>query len=228
MNGFEQKITWCFWFGGEMTKNRFSCYQNLKLMQSNVILITEKNIQDFILKQYPLHECYEYLSSTHKSDYLRSYFMNYYGGAYTDIKKQSSNWDFVFDKIEKDDLLGSGYREICSSHLAKSITNPKHRNMYSSFVGCGAFIYKPDTQLTNEWIKNTQQKMDSISILLRKYPGNYHPRAISTGALQTNEKPRGYPLGWTCLMGDIYHPLVYKYSDKINKQLPKPIMKDYR
>lgn len=228
MNGFEKKITWCFWFGKEFSKNRESCFRNLKETQSNVVLVTEDNLNQFVLDDYPIHSHFRFLSSTHKSDYLRSYFMNLYGGAYSDIKKQDANWDAVFESISKEGFIGAGYREICPSHLAKSITKLEQRIDYASFVGCGAFIYKSHSPFTEKWFKKTQDKMDSIANLLEISPGDYHPRATIRGALQSNEEPRGYPLDWTCLMGDIYHPIVYEFRKKIKKDLPKPIMTGYR
>jgi hypothetical protein len=53
------------------------------------------------LPEYPLHPAFKYLSYVHKSDYLRSYFMHFYGGGYADIKKYSSNnnWKECFNLL---------------------------------------------------------------------------------------------------------------------------------
>jgi hypothetical protein len=51
-----------------------------------VKVITPVLLPFFILPDHPLHEGFEYLSGVHKSDYLRSYLMNFYGGGYSDIK----------------------------------------------------------------------------------------------------------------------------------------------
>ena len=51
-----------------------------------MIFITEKNIDDYILKEYPLHPAFKYLTNIQKGDYMKAYMMNFYGGGYTDIK----------------------------------------------------------------------------------------------------------------------------------------------
>ena len=61
-------------------------------------------IQDYELPEHKFHEAYQYLSATHKSDYLRSYLMHFYGGGYCDIKKAEWDWNKYFNELDIDYL----------------------------------------------------------------------------------------------------------------------------
>lgn len=79
-----------FWTNdkGEITPNRFRSLNQFKeISEVDVILITKDNLHEYILPENPLHPSYKYLSAVHRSDYLRTYFMHFYGGGYSDIKK---------------------------------------------------------------------------------------------------------------------------------------------
>ena len=53
----------------------------------------------------------------------------------------------------------------------------------------------------------------------------YH-RALRRAGF-TNDLSPGYPISWTEILGDIFHPLTSKYRDKILFTIPIPIFKDY-
>ena len=90
-SGNINRCVYCFWTGtNPMSDNRKRCLQNLKnQIGVPVQLITPDNLGDYLLPAYPLHPSYQLLSETHRADYLRTYFMNFYGGGYTDIKEQT-------------------------------------------------------------------------------------------------------------------------------------------
>jgi len=67
-----------------------------------VCCVYKDDLSKYIL-EHPLHEAYEYLSETHKADYLRTYFMHFYGGGYSDIKRSSGSWLKAFDDLENSD-----------------------------------------------------------------------------------------------------------------------------
>ena len=81
----ENKI-YCFWTGeNKMSEQRLKCLEQLrKKSQCNVILVTPKILDKYILDKHPLHPSFKYLSQTHKADYLRTYFMRFHGGGYSD------------------------------------------------------------------------------------------------------------------------------------------------
>ena len=88
---------YCFWTGNnEMSETRKKCLNTIKNTNLNVILITPDNLNEYINE--PLHEGYKYLSEVHKADYLRTYFMHFYGGGYTDVKETTEDW---LDSVEK-------------------------------------------------------------------------------------------------------------------------------
>ena len=106
------KVVYVLWTGNnKMSEKRKKCYESIKKnIGVPVILITPKNLHKYILKDYPLHPAYEYLSLNHRSDYLRTYFMHVHGGGYTDIKQTNVNWLPFFKKLEsKNDKWCSGY-----------------------------------------------------------------------------------------------------------------------
>ena len=225
-DGVKEEVVFCCWFDHEMSQDRRSAYENILETHDNVILLDNKNVQSFSLKENPIHPGFSFLSATHKSDYLRSYLMNFYGGGYTDIKKQDSSWEKSFLLLQHGDFFGCGYPEEHPYHIAN--TPKPFIYDYQNFVGNSAYIYTKNTPLTNEWFIQTKEKMDSIYDSLKVNPGKSHPRLTKSGIRDEAQFNTGYPLEWTELLGDIYHPIVYRYKNKILKNLPKPIMRNYR
>ena len=82
-----------FWTGNnQMSENRNECLKELiKVSKCNVILVKPEMLNKYILDEHPLHPSFNYLSETHKADYLRTYFMRFHGGGYSDIKKTTES-----------------------------------------------------------------------------------------------------------------------------------------
>jgi len=79
-NHYYKPKLYCFWTGtNNMTENRIRNLKTLNNTGFDVVLITQDNLNSYLLNGYPLHKGYKYLSETHKADYLRCYFMNFYG-----------------------------------------------------------------------------------------------------------------------------------------------------
>ena len=113
------KMIYCFWFGPEMSDDRKRCLQSLiDNSKVAVALVDESNLRNYILADYPIHPSWQYLSATHKSDYLRSYFMYHYGGGYTDIKFCDYDWNKYFDDLEFSDKQFTGYPESSPLDIA--------------------------------------------------------------------------------------------------------------
>jgi hypothetical protein len=75
------KTLFLIWFGGleNMSANRKKCLDSIYQHAGvDIVLITEDNLNHWLVE--PLHPAFEYLSLTHKADYLRSYLMHFYGG----------------------------------------------------------------------------------------------------------------------------------------------------
>lgn len=220
------KVLYCFWFGPSMSDDRKKCFQSIiDNCGVPVVLVTEYNLHSFILAKYPLHPGFKYLSATHKSDYLRSYFMHVYGGAYSDIKQCNFNWNNYFEILQNSDKFFIGYQELLPIDIAYSPA----ASSYSELVGNGSFIFKKQTFFTKLWYDETQKKMDYIYKRLIDNPGTYHPRAICGGVFQGDGfKNSKYPLEWNELLGRIFHKIQYENRGTFLNNLPYPNVQNYR
>ncbi len=217
------KIIYTFWTGNNpITPNRQKGLESLrKKTQVKVKLITPENLQAYILKDYPLHPAYEYLSLIHRSDYLRAYFMLHLGGGYADIKKYSHLWKKAFEELNsRDDKWAIGYRELGAWGVPKipgKLGQDLKKN-YLYLIGNGAFIYKPQSPIAKEWMQEVHNRLDFFFEALKKNPAK--------DIFGSNPE---YPIPWAHLMGEIHHPLLLKYHERIlhDKSL-LPSMKNYR
>ena len=165
---------YCFWTGtNEITPARVNGLNELQLKSGcDVVLITPENLPEYITE--PLHPAYEYLSLVHRSDYLRAYFMHYHGGGYSDIKPGVHSWLSAFNKLGNSWVLG--YKELGPGVVAICTHKPMmQRTLQSNWhqlIGCGAFICKPHTFFTSEWLREADDLLTYKYDLLKKYPGN--------------------------------------------------------
>ena len=219
------KTIYTFWNGDlEMSENRISNLNDLKnISQSNVVLIKETELQHYILVAEPLHPAFQYLSATHKTDYLRTYFMHFYGGGYCDIKKTDGSWLAAFEEMENsgEDIFCCGYPEIGENGVAHSSL----RSEWQKLIGNCSYIFKPNTEFTKEWYSTMLQLLDEKIEDLREYyvvcGGKVHPQ-------ENYYKENGYPIGWSEMLGNIFHPLVFKYHTQLLRILPSPDFTNYR
>ena len=217
----EKYTVYCFWTGSnEITPNRTRCLEQFKnVSEANVILVTKDNLKDYILPGTPLHPAYEFLSDTQKSDYLRCYFMHFLGGGYSDIKETSGSWRKSFDDLESSDKWANGYREIGPDGVAHEPDDEAFKDKWDALIGCGAYIFKPKTALTQDWYDGMIGLMDKHLEQLQKNPAKNPQDSQETGS--------GYPIGWN-EFNRIFHKLIFKYSDKILQTVPTPIFSNYR
>ncbi len=212
---------YCFWTGtNELTENRKRCLEQFKqTCGCNVILVDTTNLSDYILKDQPLHPAYEYLSETHRADYLRTYFMHFYGGGYTDIKETTGSWMNGFNQLENDDNKWiCGYPELCNG-VAYGPVVDKWREL----IGNCAYICKPQTPLTSEWYNEMVALLDSRLERLKRFPATYPADSGSA-----HEGYQGYPIEWNEMLGRIFHKVSYKYKNHLLNTLPISIFDNYR
>jgi len=205
-----------FWTGdNELTHNRKeSLEQFSRVSKCNIILITNKNLNDYILEEEPLHPAYQYLSLTHKSDYLRTYFMNFHGGGYSDIKQTTGSWVESFDVLlNRDDIYILGYKEINGG-----VAHKDYLDKWNELIGNGAYIAKPHTPLTEKWYLEMKNLLYNKLEMLKKYP--------ATSIRDCNEISN-YPIQWNEMLGRIFHKICYEYKDKLLNILPISIFKNY-
>lgn len=219
------KIIYCFWVGNnnsEMNLNRKNGLSSLvQNSEVEVKLIDNNNLSEYILKDNPLHDGFEYLSDVHKADYLRTYFMHFYGGGYSDIKPCSWSWVKYFDQLERSNCYGIGAPE---DEFELSVT-PKIRPWIGKYwhrlMTNDLYIFRKQTPFTEAWYNTLLFLMDKKNDNLKKYPAKTSREAADTCV--TN-----YPIEWGEILLEIFHPLCYLYSDLLIKAMPCPVTVDYR
>jgi len=214
----------CWWTGeNEISSQRRACLEQMKITGCNIICLFKDDIPKYILKEHPLHPAYQYLSETQKGDYLKAYFMNFHGGGYADIKRQSGSWIKRFEELEKSDKWIIGYKESGPDAIAG---DSFIKSKWAGLIGNGAYICKPHTPLTEEWYSEMIKLLDERLDLLKEYPASYpqdHKNARGPNGISK------YPIEWNELNGRIFHRLcATKYMDKLLNTLPVPLFSNYR
>ena len=225
-----EKIVYSLWFGhSAMSPQRESALLSIFRVNNcaNVHINTE-TFNSWIHPDLPLHPSFYYLSATHQSDYMRSYLMHVYGGGYTDIKNTVKNWRPYFDLLNSPNILGVGYTEIGPHGIAPvgGALELEMKKNYQNIIGFCAMIFKPQTAFTAEWHLSLNKILTEKYGLLKQNPAR-HPQD-QLGAQFTDGTISAYPLKWTEIGGDIFHPLVYKYQAQILHADIAPSFVNYR
>lgn len=234
-----------FWTGDNaIPEVRLKSIEAMKTnSQSDVVFVHNENLHQYI-DSNDIHPAYEYLNLAHKADYLRCYFMHNYGGGYCDIKQINASWIPSFELLDRrNELLCIGYQEVnrwgvANIHhsallLNKSVFNKaKAKAMYKfyqlnykSLIGNGAFIFKPKSALTQEWWNKLNTRLDELLPALKLNPAKY-PK--ERGGHKYDGVISNYPVPWSYILGDILHPLSFKYRTVISRTLPPPKFTDYQ
>lgn len=210
----------CFWTGkNSMSNARSACLNQLRTAaNANVVLVTFETLPKYVLKSDPLHPAYQYLSETHRSDYLRAYFMHFHGGGYSDVKETTGDWMPAFQQLQDSDKWTAGYPENPGGADYKRYGHIVYN--HEDLVGNGAFICKPRTPLTTEWYAGVLKIMDKNMEQLKQYPST-HPQDCA------DHGNSNYPLVWG-VFNRIFHEISFKYKDKLLRVLPTPVLENYR
>lgn len=205
------RVIYVLWTGtNPLSTNRRRGLESLEKMNPDVpvVLVTPDNLSDYVLPDAPLHPAYEHLSLNHRSDYLRAYLMHHHGGGYSDVKVCRSSWEPAFEQIDgSPDLWTVGYPEVGSDRCGGRDPRLGHdiRRHFSSLMGFGAFICRPQTPLTAEWLREVERRLDYYAGELSENPGDEYGDAP------------GYPIDWIELGIDIMGPLQLKYLNHIGQ-----------
>jgi hypothetical protein len=215
---------YCFWTGSNpMSDNRRRCFETLHRSGLNVVLVTPDNLNDFLVE--PLHPGFQHLSEVHKADYLRTYFMHFHGGAYADIKEICDSWLPSVELLKDPNIWIVGLQEPAESGmplLEDRELDKIVRANWQKLIANNAMICKPNTPFTQEWYSGLLKKMDAKYDQLVAYPGR-HPME-GYGVVAPNS-PTGYlyPFRWAEILGEIFHPICYKYNSHVQRGIPSPI-----
>jgi len=215
------KTIYIFWTeANELTPRRKNNLQIIK-DQCGVELkfLNHDDIPKYELADHKFHEAYQYLSATAKSDYLRSYFMNFYGGAYCDIKRAEWDWNPYFDQLTNSEAWINGYRlgNILDIAVDPNDKDGNHmKDNWNQLVGAGAMICKSKTSLTEYWFKTMTDILDQKLDLLKKNPAVHVRDKLGW---VTNS---GYPLRWAEIGPETFMKSCFKFKDKLNYNLPCP------
>jgi hypothetical protein len=229
-DGTESNTVFCTWTGGNaMSQIRFRCF--LSIIQATncpVAYLHGRNMATWQHPEHPFHPAFQYLSATHKADYLRCYLMHHYGGGYTDIKLTRKDWSVFFTALRSTQKLALGYTEIGPEGVAAigGEVEEMLKREYQHLIGLGAYIFRRGTELTHEWYEQVNRLLDAKLPLLAKNPAQ-HPRDVA-GALFEDGSRSAYPLQWSELLGNILHPTIYKYKDNILHADIAPDFTNYR
>lgn len=182
-----------------------------------VCFITDATLHEWERPDFPFHSAYRYLSEVHRADYLRCYLMHHYGGGYTDIKPVLKSWTEHFNELKESNCLALGYPEISASAVAQlpGELGEQLRKHYAELIGYCSMIFHRRTELTAEWLNDTHRKLDDLLPDLQAHPAQ-HPMD-QLGVTLPSGIVSKYPLPWTALGGNIFHPVILKYKDRVVK-----------
>ena len=121
-------------------------------------------------------------------------------------------------RYKNTNIIINGYHEPSPDGV---VGDEQTKSLWREIPGNCAYIIRPHTEFTEKWYSTLIDILDSKLELLKQNPSK-HPRAGFT-----NDLSPGYPISWTEILGDIFHPLTSKYRDKILFTIPIPIFKDY-
>jgi hypothetical protein len=204
------------------------------------VLVKEAAIGDWVTADAPLHPAFARLSAVHQADYLRCHLMHYHGGGYVDVKPLLADWRPSFDHLDgTPEAVAVGYREPGPGGVAAlgldRVRGPRiltaawwHRRWlqlnHRSLIGTCGFICRPRSPLTTAWHAELSRRLDGFAATLADHPAR-HPRDHAGFAIDGS--PSGYPVPWTALLGDVFHPLVWRHRHRILKTLPPPRFEGY-
>jgi hypothetical protein len=202
----------------------WSIYNNTRCP---VVYINHQSLRDWEKPESPYHPAFEYLSDTHKSDYIRCYLMHHYGGGWADIKHTSADWRPQFAKLRSSNALALGYQEIADGipHIKGPLGDELRAN-YRQNIGLCAFIFKRNSVITKEWYDALINKLNERLPELKQHPANHTQDQLNT--ILSNGTRSRYPLRWAELLGEIFHPLVYVNRHYVTQASLEPLFHSYR
>jgi hypothetical protein len=135
---------------------------------------------------------------------------------------QTGSWVESFEAIEANrEMIGIGYREVPGGvplYLRTESGSPLSA-CWRLLIGNCAYIFRRDSDFLRLWFARLHQVLDEKSPALQLHPASFP---------QDNSTASEYPLLWSGILGDIFLPLCYRFSEKFMNTLPPPVFHDYR
>lgn len=230
MRGHMERRLFALWMGyNEMSPRRQECLESLKATGCVLEYITLENMTDWLVDGAPLHASFEHLSAVHRADYFRTYLMHFHGGGYSDIKYTTASWLPHFDLLDESDALGNGYREVGPLGVARihggGLRYRLLRTQYRHLLGNGAYIFRPRSIMTELWWRHLNDRLDSLLPSLEQFPARF---PAERGGQVYDGLISQYPVRWSYILGDIFHPLCFRFRRKLLRTLPAPSFQDYQ
>ena len=230
------------WLGGPMSATRAASLDAIRRhVGVPVELISEQSLDRWVTAAAPLHPAFSHLSAIHQADYLRCYLMHHHGGGYLDLKPLEADWRPAFDQLDANpDLLTVGYPEVgrrgVGTFGVELLGSPRPLHSawwryrwlqlnYRRLIGVCAFVCRPQSTFTTAWFATVTQRLDSFQAALAAHPAR-HLR--DHAGFPIDGQPSGYPVTWTALLADIFHPLALRHRHHILNTLPPPSFHGYQ
>ncbi len=236
LDAFDRRIIFCIWFGKNlMPVNRAAALLSI-IHNANcpIVFLHNQNFKNWELQNHPFHPAFEFLTDTHKADYLRIYIAYHFGGGYTDVKFTFKDWNEKFDQLNQSDKYCLAYSETDDTGPCLNLVEKLHpesvselRRNFQRFPGTSAFIFKKQTPFAADILNMMHLLLDKHSTNLRLFPGQ-NPQEYRNKLMPDGTQSR-YPLDWVELLGDNFHYLAYlTYQEKILFSDIKPSAMYYR
>jgi hypothetical protein len=221
-NSSVPQVIWCYWAGSQMNENRQRGFEMMqKYMGAPICLVTELNINEFVVEGFPLHPAFQYLSPVHQSDYFRIYLLHHYGGGWHDIKPTMVNIFQVWDAFNDHEVYLVGKPEIKGGPAKVFNENGLWMpELWNELVATNRWVGRAKTPFSNELYNAINQLLDENIECLKKYPARnaYDKKKQGFSSLISFGKNK-YPLPYT-VFGNLFHPLNYKYRNNFKRILP--------
>jgi hypothetical protein len=216
------KAVFVCWFGvgrenPPMPLKRQKAFASLvNTMDAPVVLVTSENLSRFEVAAYPIHPAFWFLSGNHKSDYLRAYLLHHYGGGYHDIKHRKRGWGDAWSHFKNRNVWIVSRAEKKPGHIGYPVNDVETwrdllQTSYKELGTMGWVICRKNTPYTRELINHIHSVLDKNMEKLKRFPSP-EPRCCYRDKPFNFAPPDSYPLRWLELMGEKFHPLMYKFK----------------
>ena len=144
-----------------------------------------------------------------------------------DVKRTTGAWSDAFDELESSEAWVNGYREQRPEDVAQVGGDLERllKSRCADLLGCGAMICKPETPFTDRWFGEVEAELDQLLPALREHPAA--DPADQTGMF-LDSGPSQYPVRWTQVLGDIFHPLCLEHVDRLLYTVPQLLSAPFR